>query len=65
MVVTALTSQAPIAPLNVDAVEQWTGDEYWLNRLLMSVTPDVSHVLMSPYIALAAAEFEHHAPTAV
>ena len=33
--------------------------------MLMSVTPAVAHVLMSPYVIIAAAESVHHAPTAV
>ena len=54
---------AAARPLELEAQLPSVSDAQ--NKRAMSVTPDVSHVEMGPYVASADALFESHAATAV
>ena len=66
IVVTPEVSHAPMSSLkDAAAVLQSDSPDSPQNSFFMSVTPDVSHVEMWPYVALAAVASASHAATAV
>ena len=62
--VTPEVSHAPISSLK-DAAEMLYKPHHEQNKYDMSVTPDVSHVEMWPYVASAPLRSSNHAVTAV